>query len=337
MRIGFEALRVERSGHRALAGVSGEIASGTITAVIGPSGAGKSSLLGVIAGLLPPDGGAVRFDAEDVTAWPAERRRLGVVFQELRLFDFMSGRDNVGFAPRVEGLAADEQRRRVDEALALVRAEKFAHRPARVLSGGERQRIALARALAMRPRALLLDEPFAALDAELRRNLRDELRQLVQRLGLTVLLVTHDRDDAFSLAGRFIVLRDGRVEQSGDAAELYQRPASEFVATLLGEANVLPVEARDGDRARVLGEWIAVAGDGDRALLRPEQLELAADGAGWRAQLVDARFAGSRWRLTLELPDGRRLIALAEHAPAGGSLVLRPRGAAHLVRARAND
>ena len=331
MKIAFEELRVEYPGHRALAGASGEIASGTVTAVIGPSGAGKSSLLGVLSGLVAPDGGRVRFDGEDVTAWPAERRRLGVVFQELRLFDFLSGRDNVGFAPRVERLGRDERRRRVDEALALMRAERFADRPARVLSGGERQRIALARALAMRPRALLLDEPFAALDAELRRTLRDELRELGARLGLTALLVTHDRDDAFALASRFIVLHGGRVEQAGDAAELYQRPASEFVATLLGEAALLPIERRDGDCALVLGVWIAVSGAGSRAVVRPESVELAGDGAGWRAALVDARFAGSGWRLTLELAGGRRLVAHADALPAAATLALRLRGAAHTV------
>jgi len=332
MRIALDQIRVDFPGHRALDGVSAEVASGTVTAVIGPSGAGKSSLLGVLSGLIAPDGGAVRFDDEDVTSWPAERRRLGVVFQELRLFDFLSGRDNVGFAPRVEGAAAGERQRRVAEALALVRAEKFADRPARVLSGGERQRIALARALAMRPRALLLDEPFAALDAQLRRNLRDELRALIARLGLTALLVTHDRDDAFALASRLIVLRDGRVEQAGDAAALYRSPASEFVATLLGEAMLLPIAARDGDRAQALGQWIAVTGSGSRAVLRPDALEIVAEGGGWPAQLVDARFAGSRWRLTLVGPDGHSLTALTDELPAAGARVaVRPRGPVHTV------
>ncbi|HSN32011.1 MAG TPA: ABC transporter ATP-binding protein, partial [Ideonella sp.] len=236
-----------------------------------------------------------------------------------------------GFAPRVEGLPPDERRRRVDEALALVRAERFADRPARVLSGGERQRIALARALAMRPRALLLDEPFAALDAELRRTLREELRELMARLGLTALLITHDRDDAFALASRFIVLRDGRVEQAGDAAELYHRPASEFVATLLGDAALLPISARDGDRAEVLGQWIEVGGAGHRVVIRPESVEVAASGPGWPAELVDARFAGARWRLGLRLANGHRLMALAPKLPDNGSVVLRLVGCAHTV------
>jgi ABC-type Fe3+/spermidine/putrescine transport system ATPase subunit len=329
MRIEFEDVCVDFPGHRALEAASGEIAAGSVTAIIGPSGAGKSSLLGVLSGLVRPDRGVVRFDGEDVTGWPAERRRLGVVFQELRLFDFLTGRGNVGFAPRLAGLVPEEARRRVDEALALVRAERFADRSARVLSGGERQRIARARALAMQPRALLLDEPFAALDAELRRTLRDELCELVRRLGLTVLAVTHDREDAFALASRFIVLRGGRVEQAGDAVELYQRPATEFVATLLGEATLLPITAREGDRAQVLGEWIAVTGEGSRVVLRPEDVELAESGPGWPASLVGAQFAGSTWRL-VALPRETRLVATANRVPSGKLFVRLRRSAGTL-------
>jgi putative spermidine/putrescine transport system ATP-binding protein len=330
MRIRFDGLRAELGGHRALDGISGEIAAGTVTAVIGPSGAGKSTLLAVLAGLLRPDAGTVRFDDEDVTGWAPERRRLGVVFQELRLFDFLSGRDNTAFGPRVEGVSPEEQRTRVDKALRLARAEKFAHRPARVLSGGERQRIAIARAIAMLPRALLLDEPFAALDAELRRGLRDELRELIRELGWTTVLITHDRDDAFALASRFLVLHDGRVEQAGDADQLYSRPASEFVATLLGDAALLPVSARDGERAQVLGQPVAITGDGGRAVVRPESVELA--DSGCPAALVDARFAGARWRLTLAIDDGTRLIATSDRPPASPATHVRLRGPLHTVR-----
>jgi putative spermidine/putrescine transport system ATP-binding protein len=332
MRIAFTQLRIDMPGHRALDDVAGEVASGSVTAVIGPSGAGKSSLLGAVAGLVRPDAGRVTFDGDDVTDWAPERRRLGVVFQDLRLFDFMSGRDNVAFAPRVAGLAADEQRRRVGDAIALVRAGGFADRPARVLSGGERQRIALARALAMAPRALLLDEPFAALDAELRRRLRDELRALIHQLGMTVLLVTHDRDDAFALASRFIVLRDGRVEQAGDATTLYEAPASEFVATLLGEATLLPIEERRDGKALVHGEWIEVIGDGNRVLLRPESLSAADSGArGWAATVTDARFTGGRWRIVARLANDAALILHAATMPSSASVTVRPPARAHTV------
>jgi putative spermidine/putrescine transport system ATP-binding protein len=331
MRIAFERLRVDVPGHRALDDVSGAVTSGEVTAVIGPSGAGKSSLLGAIAGLIRPDAGRIHFDDNEVTDWVPERRRVGVVFQELRLFDFLSGRDNVAFAPRVAGLSASQQRQRVDEALALVRADGFADRPARVLSGGERQRIAVARAIAMAPRALLLDEPFAALDAELRRSLRDELRALIRQLGLTVLLVTHDRDDAFALATHFIVLRNGRVEQAGDASSLYDTPRSEFVATLLGEATLLPIGERRHGKALVRGVWIEVSGDGGRVVLRPESLVLVETGDGWPATVLDARFVGSHWRVLVRLDDGPELIVSSACPPPTVRLAVRAPARAHAL------
>ncbi|HEY7955921.1 MAG TPA: ABC transporter ATP-binding protein [Polyangia bacterium] len=327
MQVRFDHLTVEMPGHLALDDVSGELASGSVTAVIGPSGAGKSTLLGVLAGLIKPDRGAVHFDGEEVTGHPPEARRLGVVFQELRLFDFLSARDNVGFGPKVAGIAPGERRRRVDEALALVRADRFADRPAKVLSGGERQRIAIARALATRPRGLLLDEPFGALDAELKRGLRDELGEVIRRLGLTVLLVTHDRDDAFALASRLIVLHDGRIAQAGDAAELYRAPASEYVATLLGEANLLPLDGRDGDQARAAGARFRVLGTGARAVIRPEALALVEPAqATFRGTLVEARFAGGRWRLVVALRGAAPLIALVDAPPSSAEVALLLRG-----------
>jgi putative spermidine/putrescine transport system ATP-binding protein len=287
-------------------------------------------LLAVIAGLIAPDAGRVRFDDRDVTAAPAEQRGLGVVFQDLRLFDFLSARDNVGFGPRVAGLPVPERRRRVDEALRQVRAAEIAHRPARVLSGGERQRIAIARALAVQPRALLLDEPFAALDAELRRNIRVELRELVRSLGLTAVVVTHDRDDAFALAQRFLVLHRGRVEQTGDASELYLRPATEYVATLLGEANFVPIEQREGDRVRIAGLMCAATGTGNRALLRPEQLRLDIAG-GWAARVIEARFAGGSWRVTLESETLGRLVAQSTVPPTGEAVSVVPPPTIHTM------
>lgn len=331
MRIEFERITLDVPGHRALDAVSGAVPAGSVTAVIGPSGAGKSSLLGILAGLIHADSGAVRFDGDEVTGWTPERRRLGVVFQDLRLFDFLSARDNVGFGPRVAGIAADEQRRRVDEALQLMRATDFAHRPARVLSGGERQRIALARALAIAPRGLLLDEPFSSLDADLRRSLRNELRELVTKLGVTTVIVTHDRDDAFALAGRFIVLRRGHVEQCGDATALYEAPVNEFVATLLGEATLLQIEAREGDRGLVRGQWLQMTGQGGRALLRPEKLKILESPPGWPASLVDARFVGSSWRLTFDLNGAGKIVALADHPPSSARSYIRLSSVVHSI------
>jgi ABC-type sulfate/molybdate transport systems ATPase subunit len=331
MRIEFERITVDMPGHRALDAVSGEFASGTVTAVIGPSGAGKSTLLGVVAGLVEPDSGRVRFDGDDVTRQRPEERGLGVVFQDLRLFNFLSGRDNVAFAPRVAGIADAERRARVDEALAQVQATGFADRPARVLSGGERQRIAIARALAARPRALLLDEPFASLDAELRRGIRDDLREIVRALGLTVVIVTHDRDDAFALASHFVVVRAGCMEQAGEAVELYARPKSEYVATLLGEASFLPIDARDGDTIRIANVTRAATGNGGRALLRPEQLRLAHDGDGWPAQLVEARFSGNGWRAIFDAGALGRIVAQCATAPPSDPIAIVPPEVVHTV------
>ena len=320
MKIAIEDIAVEVGrGVRALDGVSAEISDGEITAVIGPSGAGKTSLMNVLAGLLGPDRGRVVFDGVDVTRVSPEKRGMGIVFQDHRLFPFLSGRGNVAFAPRVAGLRAVERNARVDEALALVRAASFADRSVRVLSGGEKQRIAIARALAMRPRGLLLDEPFAALDAELRRGLRDELRDLIRRLGLTTILVTHDRDDAFALASKVIVLRAGKVEQIGSTSECYRRPASEFVATLLGEATILPVEKREGDRGLVAGAWIPLEGSGSCAVIRPEDLALAS--AGLTGTLRESRFVAGRWRAVVEI-GGASVVAVLDRAPEGSTVTL---------------
>ncbi|MDB4971153.1 MAG: sulfate transporter, ATPase subunit [Myxococcales bacterium] len=336
MRIDFEHLTVEVSGHRALDDISGAFASGGVTAVIGPSGAGKSTLLRVLAGLIAPDAGRVRFDGADVTSLRPEERRLGVVFQDLRLFDFLSARDNVAFAPRVARVPASLQLERVDEALRLVRAGAFADRPARVLSGGERQRIAIARALAARPRALLLDEPFASLDAELRRSIREELREVVRALGVTAVVITHDRDDAFALASHFVVLSAGRIEQVGASNELYLHPATEYVATLLGEANLVAIDAREGDRVRVSGLVRSATGNGRRVLIRPEQLRVAGAATvtptdGWAARVTDLRCSGAGWRVQLDAGSLGPLIAYVATPPAGENVWLVPPEEVHTV------
>lgn len=323
-----------------LRGLSAELPAGRLTAVIGPSGAGKSTLLHTLAGLCRPHRGGVQLDDDEVTGWPAERRRLGVVFQDLRLFPFLDVRENVAFGPQVAGLPPDEQRRRVERALALARATAFADRSVHTLSGGERQRVAIARALAMAPRGLLLDEPFGGLDAALRRELRDELRALIHELRLTTLLVTHDRDDAFALASHLLVLNQGRVEQAGEVATCYERPVSAFVAMLLGEATFLPVQQRRGERARLGGAWVEVCGAGTTAVLRPERVfllpprtpEEEARADGLTGQLLDARFSAGRWRLLVALPDHPTpLIALVDRPPASQLLHLGVRGPLPLI------
>jgi len=231
--------------------------AGEVTAVLGPSGAGKSTLLGLVAGLLAPDRGDVRFDGRPVTHLPPEKRDLGVVFQSYALFAHMTVEDNVAFGLTVRGTGRRAARRRVAALLERFEIAPLARRYPVQLSGGERQRVALARALAAAPRALLLDEPLAALDARLRLALRAELAERLAETGVTTLYVTHDQEEAMALGDRVAVLRDGRLEQVGSPEALYQRPATPFVASFVGEANFLPVtwDATLGVLSGPLGTW----------------------------------------------------------------------------------
>ena len=296
-----------------LSDVSLDLPEGGITVVIGPSGSGKSTLLQILAGLLAPDAGAVRFDGRDVMGVPAERRDVGVVFQSYALFPHLTVRDNVAFGlttarrrlPRAEVAA------RVREAAALLGIEPLLGRRPAELSGGERQRVAVARAIAPRPALLLLDEPLSALDARLRRSVRAELAALLARLGTTAFYVTHDQEEAMLLADHLVVLREGRVEQAGAPLDLYRRPATAFVASFLGEANLLPAAVaaplfRGGPPAAAIG------GTGALVLLRPE--DLAVDPEGAPATVVESRGLGPWDRVVARLGAGAELLA---HLPPG--------------------
>lgn len=247
MRLTLERIGVAIDGRRILDDVSLDVADGERLALLGPSGSGKSTALRVIAGLQPPSAGRVLLDGGDVTRVPAHRRGAGLVFQDAALFPHRDVAGNVGFGPRVAGLAEDERRARVSEALELVGLAGTERRDVTTLSGGEAQRVALARALAPRPEVLLLDEPLGALDGPLRRRLQTDLRELFERLELTVVHVTHDVGEAFELGDRVAVLREGRVAQVATPEELWARPADDWVARFLGMRNVV----RDGDRATV--------------------------------------------------------------------------------------
>jgi sulfate/thiosulfate transport system ATP-binding protein len=220
----------------ALDDVSLEIPDGSLTAVLGPSGSGKSTLLRIVAGLERPDSGEVRLAGEDATGLTPQRRNVGFVFQHYAAFKHMTVRDNVAFALTIRKRPKQEIRERVDELLALVQLQGYADRYPSRLSGGQRQRMALARALAARPRVLLLDEPFGALDARVRAELRDWLRRLHDEVQVTTVLVTHDQEEAMEVADRVAVLDHGRLEQVGAPAELYDAPASEFVLRFVGDA-----------------------------------------------------------------------------------------------------
>ena len=229
----------------ALDDVSIDVPDGSLTALLGPSGSGKSTLLRVIAGLERPDAGSVEVGGEEATHLPAQKRDVGFVFQHYAAFKHMTVRDNVAFGLTIRKRPKDHVRRKVDELLELVGLAGFHERYPAQLSGGQRQRMALARALAIEPRVLLLDEPFGALDANVRADLRAWLRRLHDEVHVTTVLVTHDQEEAMEVASNLVVLRDGRVEQTGAPRDIYEHPANDFVMGFIG-----PVSSVDGTLVR---------------------------------------------------------------------------------------
>jgi sulfate transport system ATP-binding protein len=242
MGIVVENVHKRFNGFTALDDVSVAVPDGSLTALLGPSGGGKSTLLRVIAGLELPDAGSVLISGEDATAKPARERGVGFVFQHYAAFKHMTVRDNVAFGLKIRRRQKQEIRARVDELLSLVHLEGFANRYPAQLSGGQRQRMALARALAVEPRVLLLDEPFGALDATVRKELRAWLRRLHDEVHVTTVFVTHDQEEAMEVAEQIVVLNEGRVEQVASPRELYERPANEFVMGFVGPVNRLGEE-----------------------------------------------------------------------------------------------
>ena len=256
----------------ALEGITVEVETGSLTALLGPSGSGKSTLLRVIAGLERPDAGTVLLDGRDVTALPPQERGIGFVFQHYAAFKHMTVADNVAFGLTIRKRPKSEIRERVAELLALVQLSPFGDRYPAQLSGGQRQRMALARALAVEPSVLLLDEPFGALDARVRKELRVWLRRLHDESKVTTVIVTHDQEEAMEVAERIVVMNEGRIEQEGGPRELYESPASEFVMSFVG-----PVNRLDGALVRPHDVEVAIAAErsdrgGDGGARRPSRL-----------------------------------------------------------------
>jgi sulfate/thiosulfate transport system ATP-binding protein len=237
MGIAVENVKKNFGDFAALDDVSIDVPSGGLTALLGPSGSGKSTLLRVIAGLEEPDSGRVLIDGKDTTELRVQDRHVGFVFQHYAAFKHMTVFDNVAFGLKIRDKAKPDIKKRVDDLLALVHLQGFAHRYPSQLSGGQRQRMALARALAVEPKVLLLDEPFGALDAQVRIELRAWLRRLHDEVHVTTIFVTHDQEEAMDVAEQIVVMRDGKIEQSGAPRDLYEHPASEFVMNFVGEAN----------------------------------------------------------------------------------------------------
>jgi len=298
----------------ALNDVSVECPAGSLVALLGPSGSGKTTLLRIIAGLEVPDSGTVRFQDDNITNRDARDRNMGFVFQHYALFRHMTVFENVAFGLRVRKWPEQKVRDRVKELLHLVRLEeKGPHYPAS-LSGGQKQRIALVRALAPEPKVLLLDEPFGALDAKVRGELREWLRRFHEDLGVTSIFVTHDQEEAFEVADQVVVLNKGRVEQCGAPIEVFERPANEFVMDFLGNVNKLPVRV-EGGRA-LLGETGTVelpaklfgaTGNGRAdAYIRPHELDISrtADGGNCLlGKIVHINPAGSVVKVRLLAED----------------------------------
>jgi putative spermidine/putrescine transport system ATP-binding protein len=216
-----------------------QVEKGEFVSFLGPSGCGKTTTLRMVAGFETPTSGEILINNTDITPIPPNKRNIGMVFQSYALFPNMTVADNIGFGMRVTGKPREEIRRRVDEMLDLIHMPEFISRFPHQLSGGQQQRVALARALAIKPTVLLLDEPLSALDAKIRVQLRTEIRSIQQKLGITTIYVTHDQEEALSLADRLVVLRDGEVSQVGTPAELYEHPASPHVAAFMGYRNLL--------------------------------------------------------------------------------------------------
>jgi iron(III) transport system ATP-binding protein len=318
---------------RAVDDVSLTINAGDLFFLLGPSGCGKTTLLRMIAGFIEPTGGRIRFNDKDVTRQPPDKRNTGMVFQSYALWPHMSVHENVAFGLSVRKVNKAERDERVMEALRAVRMDSYAQRKPNQLSGGQQQRIALARALVVRPEVLLLDEPLSNLDAKLRLEMRSEIRRICTETGITTVYVTHDQKEALSMADRVAVLDMGVIAQVGSPRELYNRPASRFVADFLGETNFLSAEVASRDDGRLeldapAGRITSTTFDAQAELkgnvtcsVRPEAIRLieakdgvGADGVGGlEGQIVESIYLGEMAQHIVELGDASRLKVFELH------------------------
>ena len=308
------------------------LSRGELVTLLGPSGCGKTTLLRIVAGFTAPSSGRVVLDSRDLTALPPARRQMGMVFQAYSLFPNLNAQDNVAFGLKVRGLSAAETKKRLDTLFELIGLPDMRLRYPSQLSGGQQQRIALARALAIEPQVLLLDEPLSALDAQVRLNLRDEIRRVQRETGTTTLFVTHDQEEALAISDRVAVMERGRIAQLGTPEDIYRRPASAFVAEFVGTANRLDARVQDarqglvavdgwsGPPLRVDAARVYPDGQRLRLYLRPEELRLSAGPElgpqALAAQVTDKRFLGSITRLSLQV-GGSALVADLQGNQAG--------------------
>jgi spermidine/putrescine transport system ATP-binding protein len=302
------------------------VASGEFFSLLGPSGCGKTTTLRLIAGFEQPTSGRILLDGVDVSEVPPHRRNVNTVFQSYALFPFLDVFDNVAFGLRHHGVGKADLRRRVDEALDLVKMTSFAKRRPGQLSGGQQQRVALARALILNPAVLLLDEPLGALDAKLRRSLKVELKALQERVGITFLYVTHDQEEALTMSDRLAVMNAGKIVQTGTPRQVYEEPADTYVADFLGAANLMEIEvvSAGSPGSLRLGDWTlsshrceATAAGSAHAVIRPERVRIEAHGSPGEnrvpAMVERVVFLGAATQVMLRLAAGVSVQALVQN------------------------
>jgi iron(III) transport system ATP-binding protein len=294
----FENVRKNFGSFTAIPDLSLTINPGELVTLLGPSGCGKTTTLRMLAGLEHPTAGRILIGGKDVTMLPANERNVSMVFQSYALFPHMNALDNVAYGLESSGLKKKEARERAEEVMALVGLGGFGQRLPAELSGGQQQRVAVARALALEPQVLLLDEPLSNLDARLRRRVRTEIRELQQRLGFTAVYVTHDQDEALAVSDRVVIMKDGEIAQAGTPRELYDMPASAFIADFMGEANVVDCEV--------------LSFEGDRALIRVAGLEHRVPARG--GQTGPAKLAVRPPAITLDAAEDAPLSGTITHS-----------------------
>ncbi|WP_457980475.1 ABC transporter ATP-binding protein [Ectopseudomonas composti] len=282
---------------RIFSDINCEIGQGEFVTLLGPSGCGKSTLLRCIAGLTEVDGGRINLSGEDLVPLPPQKRGIGMVFQSYALFPNMSVAQNVAFGLRMQKVAKAESEQRVREALEMVELGDFATRYPHQLSGGQCQRVALARSLVTRPRLLLLDEPLSALDARIRKHLREQIRAIQQELNLTTIFVTHDQEEALTMSDRIFLMNAGQIVQSGDAETLYTAPVDAFAAGFIGNYNLLEADAA----SRLLGQPVS-----SRVAIRPEAIAFA--GSGIAARIISRSLLGNVIRYRVEAEGCQLLV-----------------------------
>lgn len=313
----FQNVRKTFGAFTAIHDLSLTIEPGTLVTLLGPSGCGKTTTLRMLAGLEHPTSGKILIGGKDVTMLPANERDVSMVFQSYALFPHMTSLENVAYGLQSSGLGKKEAREKAEEGLKLVGLAGMGHRLPAELSGGQQQRVAVARALVLEPQVLLLDEPLSNLDARLRRRVRTEIRDLQQRLGFTAVYVTHDQDEALAVSDRIIVMKDGEIAQSGAPRELYEAPASPFIADFMGEANVLPCEVVQSEGGQVLvrvsnleHRLQSKAGRGPAKLaVRPGAIRIDAAGAeGLRGRVVHSAYLGGHVEYEVETDVGTLFV-----------------------------